>query len=174
MNFFLSATSLPNPPTSLFQDGSIASHAQSSLLFTDLPGQCGATYAALPILSFLPWLALLSLLRMPLLLWQCNFYILSRQHTNVITSFPYFLRQKWPLPPTDTKEHSTSLIHQVSQQILTEDLLWPGTVLGADKVPGVVNVCSRQEEADGKQVNKILLGGDEECERVNSERIWIG
>lgn len=36
-----------------------------------------------------------------------------------------------------------------------------GIVLGADKLPGVVNVCSRQEEADCKQVNKILLGGDE-------------
>lgn len=34
-------------------------------------------------------------------------------------------------------------------------------MLEADNVPGLVNVYSRWEEGDSKQINKILLGGDE-------------
>lgn len=46
-------------------------------------------------------------------------------------------------------------------------------MLVEDNIPGLVNVYSRWKEGDNKQINKILLGGDEYCEKVISELIWI-
>lgn len=62
---------------------------------------------------------------------DCDVYRTSRQHTHVISSSDYFPGQEWSLPLLYPKGHfsSTFPIHQVIQQMLTEDLLHSGIML---------------------------------------------